>query len=116
MPLYEYECSPHKHRFEVRQGINDEPVQNCPECSGPVRRVIQPVGVVFKGTGFYVTDSRKSNPASKPKEAGATEPSKAESTTTDSGSSEKSSESKTNESKSSESKSSESKGEPSAAG
>jgi putative FmdB family regulatory protein len=59
MPLYEYQCQPHHHRFEARQGINDEPLQTCPECGGPVRRVIHPVGIVFKGSGFYATDSRK---------------------------------------------------------
>lgn len=67
MPLYEYQCLPHGHRFEVRQGINDDPVTACQECGAPVRRVVQPVGIVFKGSGFYVNDSRKSsNPASKP--------------------------------------------------
>jgi putative FmdB family regulatory protein len=66
VPLYEYQCIPNGHRFEVRQGINDSPVQICPECGSPVRRVIQPVGIVFKGSGFYVNDSRKSNPASSP--------------------------------------------------
>lgn len=69
MPLYEYECLPNKHRFEVRHGINEPPVKACPECGGEVRRVIQPVGVVFKGTGFYVTDSRKANAASKPSDS-----------------------------------------------
>jgi putative FmdB family regulatory protein len=61
VPLYEYQCLPERHTFEVRQGINDEPVATCPVCGGPVRRVIQPVGIVFKGSGFYVNDSRKSS-------------------------------------------------------
>jgi putative FmdB family regulatory protein len=60
VPLYEYQCLPERHTFEVRQGINEEPVSTCPVCGGPVRRVIQPVGIVFKGSGFYVNDSRKS--------------------------------------------------------
>lgn len=64
MPLYEYQCIPEGHRFETRHGIN-ESVTECPECGGEVRRVIHPVGVVFKGSGFYVTDSRQSNPAAK---------------------------------------------------
>ncbi len=63
MPLYEYQCLPHSHRFEVRHGFNEEPVTECPQCAGPVRRVIHPVGIVFKGSGFYATDSRK--PSSK---------------------------------------------------
>lgn len=59
MPLYEYQCLPERHTFEVRHGMNEEPVSVCPVCGGPVRRVIQPVGIVFKGSGFYVNDSRK---------------------------------------------------------
>jgi putative FmdB family regulatory protein len=59
VPLYEYRCLPNEHRFEVRQSMSEDPVTICPECGGPVRRVIHPVGLVFKGSGFYVTDSRK---------------------------------------------------------
>lgn len=43
--------------------MNESPVETCPECGGPVRRVIHPVGIVFKGSGFYVTDSRKKSTA-----------------------------------------------------
>ncbi len=60
MPLYEYQCLPDRHSFEVRHGMNEDPVATCVVCGGPVRRVIQPVGIVFKGSGFYVNDSRKS--------------------------------------------------------
>jgi putative FmdB family regulatory protein len=66
VPLYEYECRPHAHRFEVRHGINESPIQACPECGGEVRRVIHPVGIVFKGSGFYATDSRKTASSSTP--------------------------------------------------
>jgi putative FmdB family regulatory protein len=45
-------------RFERQQHMNDEPVQVCPECGGKVHRLIQPVGIIFKGSGFYVTDNR----------------------------------------------------------
>lgn len=69
MPLYEYQCKPNQHRFEVRHGFNEEPVHACPECGGEVRRVIHPVGVVFKGSGFYATDSRKPGPTAKPAES-----------------------------------------------
>ena len=69
MPTYEYQCLPHGHRFEVRHGINEEPVTVCELCGGQVRRVIHPVGIVFKGSGFYATDSRKSTSAAKPSAA-----------------------------------------------
>lgn len=59
MPLYEYVCEPNGHRFEVRHGMNEPPPEGCPECKGPIRRVIQPVGIMFKGSGFYKTDSRQ---------------------------------------------------------
>ena len=58
MPLYEYQCGTCGVRFERRQHINDEPVKICPECGGEVHRLIQPVGIIFKGSGFYVTDNR----------------------------------------------------------
>ena len=58
MPLYEYQCETCGVRFERRQHINDEPVKICPECGGEVHRLIQPVGIIFKGSGFYVTDNR----------------------------------------------------------
>ena len=58
MPLYEYECNGCGVRFERLQSINDEPIKKCPECGEEVRRLIQPVGIIFKGKGFYVTDNR----------------------------------------------------------
>ena len=58
MPLYEYQCGTCGVRFERRQHMNDEPIKICPECGGDVRRLIQPVGIIFKGSGFYVTDNR----------------------------------------------------------
>jgi putative FmdB family regulatory protein len=59
MPLYEYECIACGVRFERRQHMADDPVELCPECGGEVRRLIQPVGVVFKGKGFYVTENKQ---------------------------------------------------------
>jgi putative FmdB family regulatory protein len=59
MPTYDYECNSCGHRFEVRQSFTDAPVTTCPVCQGEVRRVFHPVGIVFKGTGWYITDSRK---------------------------------------------------------
>jgi putative FmdB family regulatory protein len=59
MPLYEYECKACGVRFERQQPITDDPVKACPECGGDVRRLIHPVGIVFKGQGFYVTENKK---------------------------------------------------------
>ncbi|MGY1914668.1 FmdB family zinc ribbon protein [Blastococcus sp. SYSU DS0973] len=66
MPTYQYACTntEGKHEFEVVQSFTDAPVTECPECGAPVRKVYGSVGVVFKGSGFYRTDSRKSSTAS----------------------------------------------------
>ena len=72
MPVYEYECANCNRRFDKRQGFNDKPSALCPECSSQARRIFQPSPIIFKGSGFYVTDHRKANPASaveSPKEA-----------------------------------------------
>lgn len=58
MPLYEYECRQCGVRFERLQKMTDAPLTDCPECGGSIYRVIQPVGVIFKGSGFYVTDNK----------------------------------------------------------
>lgn len=58
MPTYAYACPDCGHRFEVVQSIHHESLKTCPECSGAIRRVIGAVGVTFKGSGFYRTDSR----------------------------------------------------------
>jgi putative FmdB family regulatory protein len=59
MPIYEYECTNCGIRFEQHQRISDDPLKVCPECAGEIRRVFHPVGVIFKGSGFYVTDNRR---------------------------------------------------------
>lgn len=66
MPTYEYVCDSCGHRFDVRQSFSDDPIRECPVCSGGVRRVVYPSGVIFKGSGWYVTDSRKSTSPSSP--------------------------------------------------
>jgi putative FmdB family regulatory protein len=78
MPTYHYRCSACGHAFDHFQKFKEDPLSECPNCSGPVRRVPQPVGIVFKGSGWYVTDSRKSNGASKksPETASASDESK----------------------------------------
>ena len=59
MPTYVYRCNDCDYTFEARQRMSDAPLTNCPDCEeGEVRRVINPVGIVFKGSGFYVTDAR----------------------------------------------------------
>jgi putative FmdB family regulatory protein len=59
MPTYEYKCNTCGHHFERVQRFADAPITECPECGAPVRRVIHPAGVIFKGAGWYITDSRK---------------------------------------------------------
>ena len=68
MPIYEYECTNCGHRFERHQRVSDDPVMSCPQCTGYVRRVFHAVGVIFKGSGFYVTDNRRSSAGSVRKE------------------------------------------------
>ena len=63
MPTYVYACDSCGNQFERFQSFKDEPLRTCPSCASAVRRVFQPVGIVFKGSGWYVTDSRKSNSA-----------------------------------------------------
>src|SRR5688500_15044338 len=60
MPTYEYECLACKTRFERFQKFSDPPVSECPECGSAVRKVLFPAGIVFKGSGWYKTDSRPS--------------------------------------------------------
>lgn len=64
MPTYVYACTACGERLEAVQRITDDPLTICPACEGSLRKVIQPVGIVFKGSGFYKTDSRNgSKPA-----------------------------------------------------
>ena len=82
MPLYVYACEPCGHGFEIRQRFDEQPLSVCPECGGKIRRVIQPVGIVFKGSGFYSTDYRSDNyKAGAKKEAAAGQPQQAASQT-----------------------------------
>ena len=66
MPTYEYACRTCGARFEAWQKITDDPIETCPTCGNPVHRVLYPVGLVFKGGGFYKTDSRGSSTAAEP--------------------------------------------------
>ncbi len=58
MPTYEYACTACGHQFEAFQAFTDDALTKCPECKGLVQKVYSNVGVVFKGSGFYKTDSR----------------------------------------------------------
>ena len=58
MPTYEYACTECGNRIEVVQSISDAPLTTCTVCGGQLRKVFSPVGIVFKGSGFYRTDSR----------------------------------------------------------
>lgn len=60
MPTYSYACTACGHRFDAQQSFTDPSLTECPECSGRLRKLFGAVGVVFKGSGFYRTDSRSS--------------------------------------------------------
>ncbi len=66
MPTYEYLCQSCGARFEAWQKITDDPIDTCPTCGAHVRRVIFPVGLVFKGSGFYINDNRSSSASAVP--------------------------------------------------
>ena len=77
MPIYEYQCGTCHCHFERRQRFDEEPVAICPECQGKGRRVINSVPIIFKGSGFYITDNRRSCDTG-PKKDKAKLPSKSE--------------------------------------
>jgi putative FmdB family regulatory protein len=58
MPTYEYECTVCGHHIEVFQRFSEDPLTTCGVCGGKLRKVFHPAGIVFKGSGFYATDSR----------------------------------------------------------
>ena len=64
MPTYVYACTACEHSFEAFQSFSDEALTRCPECEGALRKVYNAVGVVFKGGGFYRTDSRSGSSSS----------------------------------------------------
>jgi len=67
MPTYQYKCDDCGIVFERFQHFSEEPLTKCPECEGHVHRVIQPVGIIFKGSGFYVTDNRGAKSSTTPR-------------------------------------------------
>jgi putative FmdB family regulatory protein len=89
MPIYEYACTACGERTEARQGFDDPPLEECPICGGRLRKLYSPVGIVFKGSGFYATDSKSSS-----KGDGGKQPSGKKSESQDSDSKSKTSDSK----------------------
>ena len=71
MPTYQYACTDCADRLEVVQKFTDDPLTVCPSCGGKLRKVFSPVGIVFKGSGFYRTDSRASQKSAEPAAASA---------------------------------------------
>ncbi|GAA3854452.1 MULTISPECIES: FmdB family zinc ribbon protein [Amycolatopsis] len=67
MPTYQYACKECGHRFEAVQSFSEASLTECPECTGPLRKLYGAVGVIFKGSGFYRTDSRSSSSSSSSK-------------------------------------------------
>ena len=63
MPTYSYACTACEHRFDTVQKFTDSSLTDCPECSGRLRKLFSAVGIVFKGSGFYRTDSRSGGPS-----------------------------------------------------
>ena len=77
MPTYEYACTSCGEHVEVVQSFKDDPLTECPACHGTLKKVFAPIGVVFKGSGFYKTDSRSAT--SRPASSGSGSPAKADS-------------------------------------
>ena len=76
MPTYEYACRSCGEHLEVVQSFKDEPLTECPACKGTLRKVFSPIGITFKGSGFYKTDSRSaSSSKSSSSESGSSAPS-----------------------------------------
>ena len=80
MPTYEYHCDCCGAHFDIRQSYNDAPVAFCPSCNAKARRVLQASPIIFKGSGFYVTENRpketgkEEKPVEKPAEKPAAKP------------------------------------------
>lgn len=73
MPTYQYRCTACGEELEVFQKFTDESLTTCPACEGALRKVFSAVGVVFKGSGFYSTDSRKTSSSTAPASSGKSE-------------------------------------------
>lgn len=76
MPVYEYECEKCLCRFEIKRSFGEDDDAVCPHCKGRARRLFSPVPIIFKGSGFYVTDTRSKNPAAEDAKPAKTEDTK----------------------------------------
>lgn len=103
MPTYSYACTECTNKFDVVQAFTDDSLTDCPQCDGRLRKVFGKVGVVFKGSGFYRTDSRESG---KKASAGGSSSTESASSSSDSSSSSTNSSTKTSGSSDSSSSSS----------
>lgn len=81
MPTYAYRCTRCNEEFDIYQRFDEESLTNCPRCDAPLRKLFSPSGIVFKGQGFYRTDSRSSTKPSRPSPSPSPSP-KPSSTTT----------------------------------
>jgi putative FmdB family regulatory protein len=91
MPIYGYRCTECDHELEVLQSMSAEPLKVCPECGGALRKLLYPVGVQFKGSGFYTTDYRNGGGAKSKSESGSSSDSNGSSGSSSSGESNSSS-------------------------
>jgi putative FmdB family regulatory protein len=74
MPIYDYQCQKCTHKFEVRRGFNDTTEVTCPRCQCRAERVFSPVPIIFKGSGFYVTDTANEKTRQSPVKSGESKP------------------------------------------
>lgn len=91
MPIYEYRCKDCNHTFEVFQSFTDDALTECPTCGGTLRKVFGNVGITFKGSGFYKTDSRAGSGSGAGRKASAEDGTSTNGTSGDGASSQKSS-------------------------
>ncbi|WP_396927303.1 FmdB family zinc ribbon protein [Mycolicibacterium sp.] len=91
MPTYSYACTECDNRFDAVQAFTEDALTSCPQCSGRLRKLFNSVGVVFKGSGFYRTDSRESGKNSSKSDSSSSSSSEKSSSSSDSSSSSSSS-------------------------
>lgn len=85
MPIYEYRCKDCGEHLDVVQAFSDDPLTECPACKGTLKKVFQPIGIAFRGSGFYRTDSQSSSRASSSTSSDSSEKSGGDSSDSSSG-------------------------------